>query len=234
MPQGILVLIPTLLSESKPADVLPDLALQYINSIKNFVVEDIKTARRFLKKVNKNIVIDDLVFHVLNKHTKYEELDFMLHDATIGNTVGLMSEAGLPGVADPGSNLVALAHAKGIIVKPLAGPSSIFMALMASGLNGQSFAFNGYLPRDENNCRKTLLMLESRAHKESQSQIFMETPYRNNRIFDIIINTLKPETKLCVASDISAVSESIFTKTIKDWKKQKPDLNKRPSIFIIQ
>jgi 16S rRNA (cytidine1402-2'-O)-methyltransferase len=234
MPKGILVLIPTLLGETNPTDVLPDLAVKFINNIKHFVVEDIKTARRFLKKVNKSIVIDDLEFFVLNKQTQYDELSEMLDAAINGEIVGLMSEAGLPGVADPGALLVALAHKKGIKVKPLSGPSSIFMALMSSGLNGQGFTFNGYLPRDESNCRKALISLESKAHKENQSQIFMETPYRNNKIFDIIISSLKPETYLCIASDISTESESILTKKIKDWKKQKPDLNKRPSIFIIQ
>jgi 16S rRNA (cytidine1402-2'-O)-methyltransferase len=151
-----------------------------------------------------------------------------------GFDVGLMSEAGLPGVADPGSNLVSLAHKKGIVVKPLSGPSSIFMALMASGLNGQNFAFSGYLPQDEKKCKQRLVELELKSKKEYQTQIFMETPYRNNRLIQIILDCLHPNTQLCIACDISIDSEFIETKTISSWKKSIPDLNKRPAIFIIQ
>jgi 16S rRNA (cytidine1402-2'-O)-methyltransferase len=228
-----LYLIPNLIGDTEPELVLPSGLYSLIKHIKHFIVEDIRTARRFLKKLDKEIVIDDLTFYELNKHSEPTEIDKYLAVAELGSDVGLLSEAGLPCIADPGNVIVMLAHKKNIRVVPISGPSSLFMALMASGLNGQNFAFNGYIPVEALLRINKLKLLENRSVRESQSQIFMDTPYRNDKLLDDILSNLNPRTYLCIASNISCEDEMIATKTIADWKQNKPALNKKPCIFII-
>lgn len=228
-----LYLIPTSLGDTAFEKILPAHNTVVVAAIKHFIVEDVRTARRFLKKTNPAINIDELTFYTLNQHTSPEAIsDFLkpLHD---GYDVGVISEAGCPAIADPGADVVAIAQRCGFKVVPLVGPSSILLALMASGFNGQSFAFVGYLPIQPADRAKALKRLESRVYTESQSQLFIETPYRNMKMLDEIIATCQPNTKLCIAVDITLDSEFIQTKSLKDWKKQLPDLNKRPCIFIL-
>jgi 16S rRNA (cytidine1402-2'-O)-methyltransferase len=196
-------------------------------------VEDLRSARRFLKKVDRDINIDELTFYAMGKHASPEAFASYLHPLEQGMPVGVISEAGCPAIADPGADVVAIAQQKSYKVVPLVGPSSILLALMASGFNGQSFAFLGYLPVQQTDRMKALKKMENRIYSEHQTQIFIETPYRNMKMLDEIINTCRPDTKLCVAVDITLDSEFIQTKSLKDWKKQLPDLNKRPCIFIL-
>lgn len=231
---GSIYLIPNTLGECETHNVMPDLNYDIIRSIKHFIVEDVRTARRFLKKMDKDIVIDDLTFFTLNKHTSVEELSGFLKPAKEEHDIGIISEAGCPAIADPGAEIVKLAQEKEYKVVPLVGPSSILLALMASGFNGQSFAFVGYLPIKDNERTLTLKHLEKRAQVEKQSQIFIETPYRNMKMMEEILNTCHKETKLCVACDITLETEYIKTKSVGSWKKgELPDLNKRPCIFIL-
>ncbi len=206
---------------------------EIINSIKYFIVEDIRTARRFLKKIDKEINIDELIFFALNKHTDKNQISEYLKPVFEGNNIGIISEAGTPCIADPGNIIVGMAHNFNIKVVPLVGPSSIVLAMMASGLNGQNFAFNGYLPIKDNERKNKIKTLEIISAKENQSQIFMETPYRNNKLLKEILNTCRKDTFLCIASNITAKNEFIKTMTIDEWKTNIPDLNKKPSIFII-
>ena len=226
-----LFLIPTTLGDTPISKSLPDYNKTVILSIKYFIVENIRTARRFLKKTDPSIDIDTLTFYTLNKHTSKESISSFLNPVKEGNSVGIISEAGCPAIADPGAEVVALAQQKNIKVIPLIGPSSILLALMASGFNGQSFAFHGYLPIDNEQRIKSLKNLEQRIYSENQTQLFIETPYRNNKMLDDILKTCKSSTKLCIAADITLDSEFIKTHSIGDWKKQKPDLSKRPCIF---
>lgn len=228
-----LYLIPTTLGETALDRILPANNANIISALKYFIVEDVRTARRFLKKTNPTIVIDDLTFFTLNQHTSPAEISTFLKPLTDGHDVGIISEAGCPAIADPGADVVALAQQKQFKVVPLVGPSSILLALMASGFNGQSFAFVGYLPIQPADRSKALKKLENRVYSESQSQIFIETPYRNMKMLDEIISACQPTTKLCIAADITLDTEFIQTKNLKDWKKQLPDLNKRPCIFIL-
>lgn len=228
-----LYLIPTSLGETSFDQILPAYNAGVITAIKFFIVENIRTARRFIKKCNPQINIDELTFFELNQHTSPEQIINFIQPLYDGNDVGVISEAGCPAIADPGADVVALAQAKQFRVIPLTGPSSILLALMASGFNGQSFAFAGYLPIQPNERVKTLKKLENRVYSENQSQLFIETPYRNMKMFEDIISVCQPDTKLCVAADITLASEFIRTKKIKEWKKQAPDLNKRPCIFIL-
>lgn len=228
-----LYLIPTSLGETSFDQILPAYNTGVITAIKFFIVENIRTARRFIKKCNPQINIDELTFFELNQHTSPEQIINFIQPLYDGNDVGVISEAGCPAIADPGADVVALAQAKQFRVIPLTGPSSILLALMASGFNGQSFAFAGYLPIQPNERVKTLKKLENRVYSENQSQLFIETPYRNMKMFEDIISVCQPDTKLCVAADITLASEFIRTKKIKEWKKQAPDLNKRPCIFIL-
>ena len=231
---GKLYLIPTTLGESTPEDVLPQTVKRAIDFIMDYVVENEKTARKFIKAINPEKVQADLRLHVLNKHTQVTEHNDMLKPCLEGRNVGLMSEAGCPGVADPGAVIVKLAHEKGIQVVPLVGPSSILLALMGSGMNGQSFAFNGYLPIDKSEKKSMLKNLERISSEKNQSQIFIETPYRNNKLLEDIMQSLQNSTRLCIATDITLPTEYIKTLTVNDWKKQKVDLHNRPTIFIIQ
>lgn len=228
-----LYLIPSLLSDSPWDQVLPFFNSTIIGRINHFFVEDIRSARRFLKKVKPDIQIDDLSFMELNKQTPAHQLASYLKVLEEGNDAGIISEAGCPGVADPGADLVKLAHRKNIEVVPLVGPSSILLALMASGMNGQSFAFSGYLPVKKPERIKRIQQLERMAIQNQQSQIFMETPYRNNHLLDDLLATCQPGTLLCIAADITAEGQLIKTLTIAEWKKRKPDLNKKPVIFIL-
>ena len=228
-----LFLIPVTLGDTAISKVLPDYNKTVILSIKHFIVENVRTARRFLKQTEPSIDIDALTFFELNKHTLKESISDFLKPVEEGYSVGIISEAGCPAIADPGAEVVALAQRKKIRVIPLVGPSSILLALMASGFNGQHFAFQGYLPIDNEQRIKTLKMMEQRIYSENQTQLFIETPYRNDKIFNDILKTCKSATKLCVAADITSDSEYIKTLSVSDWKKQKPDLSKRPCIFAL-
>ena len=228
-----LYLIPVTLGETKLSRVLPDYNREVILSLKHFIVENKRTARRFLKKTAPEIVIDELHFYELNKHTSSEAIYGLLSPMDAGESVGLMSEAGCPGVADPGAEVVAIAQRKGYCVRPLVGPSSILMALMASGFNGQRFAFQGYLPVEASKRVERIKALEARMVAENETQIFMETPYRNNQLLSDLLRTCKPTTRLCVAAGISHDEEFIKTRQVKEWAGKIPDLNKKPAIFLI-
>lgn len=230
---GELYLIPTTLGDSELERVLPSYNLELVKTLNYFVVENLRTARRFLKKWWSEFDIDSLHFFELNKHTKMEEMNLFLQILKKGNSVGVISEAGCPAVADPGADVVALAHQMKARIIPLVGPSSILMALMGSGFNGQSFAFYGYLPIEQQDKIKTLKRLESRIYSENQTQIFIETPYRNLKLLNDIVATCRPSTKLCIATDISLETEFIATKSVSEWKKEKPQIDKRPTVFLI-
>ncbi len=228
-----LYLIPVTLGETPIEQVLPSYNKEIILEIRHFIVEDVRSARRFLKKVERTIDIDTLTFVTLNKHTSSEEIAGMLRPLENGMPMGVISEAGCPAVADPGADVVAIAQRKGLRVIPLVGPSSIILSVMASGFNGQSFAFHGYLPIEGNERVKRLKELENRIYNEHQTQLFIETPYRNNKLLDDILKTCRPQTKLCIASNITCPDESICTKSVQEWRKQIPHLDKVPSIFLL-
>lgn len=231
---GILYLLPVTLGESNPDDVLPQTVRRAVELLDHYIVENEKTARRFIKLLLPSKVQASLHLSTLNKHTEPAEIADMLTPCLEGKSIGLMSEAGCPGIADPGAAIVKLAHQKGIRVVPLVGPSSIFLALMASGMSGQSFTFHGYLPIDKSEKKSVLKAIEKTSGEKSQAQIFIETPYRNNKMLDDLLQMLQPGTSLCIAVDITLPTESVKTKRISEWKKAKPDLHNRPAIFIIQ
>lgn len=231
--KGKLYLIPTTLGESNAEEVLPVLVKRVIEVVDHYIVENEKTARKSIKAVYPEKVQSALILSTLNKHTDVSEHNEMLRPCLDGINIGLMSEAGCPGVADPGAAIVKLAHEKGIQVVPLVGPSSILLAMMASGMNGQSFAFNGYLPIDKSEKKSALKNYEKLSQDKNQSQIFIETPYRNNKLMEDLLQTLNPNTHLCIAADITLPSEYIKTFRVNDWKKVKIDLHNRPTIFII-
>lgn len=228
-----LYLVPTSLGETSFDRILPANNTVIVSNLRFFIVEDVRSARRFLKKTNSAIDIDCLTFFILNQHTTAEELSGFLKPMFDGNDMGVLSEAGCPAIADPGADIVAMAQKHNFTVIPLVGPSSILLSLMASGFNGQSFAFVGYLPIPPVERTKALKRLESRAYTDNQSQIFIETPYRNMKMVEDILNSCQPLTRLCIAADITLETEFIKTKTVKEWKGQIPDLNKRPCIFIL-
>jgi 16S rRNA (cytidine1402-2'-O)-methyltransferase len=230
---GKLYLLPVPLAENTAIAVLPATHTELINHIRHYVVENEKTTRKWLKEMGLKTPQSELEILVYGKHSEKQNLAPYFKAIKDGNDVALMSEAGCPGIADPGAELVAEAHRLGVEVVPLTGPSSILLSLMASGFNGQSFAFHGYLPIDKGARSKRLKELESMAERFSQSQIFIETPFRNNQLLDDILNSAHPQTQLCIACDITAESEFIQTKTLANWKKEKPDLHKRPAIFIL-
>ena len=232
--KGKLYLIPTQLGDNAPLEVLPISVKKIIEVVDEYIVENEKTARRFIKKVSSGKSQASLKIHLLNKFTQETELPGYLDSCLEGKNIGLLSEAGCPGVADPGAEVVKIAHQKNIQVVPLVGPSSILLALMSSGMNGQSFAFKGYLPIDKSERKGALKNLERISLKENQSQIFIETPYRNNKMLEDIISCLQQDTRLCIACDITLPTEYIKTKTVEEWKHEKVDLHKRPAIFIIQ
>lgn len=229
-----LYLIPVLLGDTTVESVLPSYNSTIIVQIHHFIVEDVRSARRFLKKVDRTIDIDSLTFYTLNKHTSPDDIAGYLRPLEQGEPMGVISEAGCPAVADPGADVVAIAQRKGLKVVPLVGPSSIILSVMASGFNGQSFAFHGYLPIEAGERAKTLKLLEQRVYNEHQTQLFIETPYRNAKMIDDIIHACRPQTKLCIAAGITCADEYIHTHTLKEWRGIKiPDLSKTPCIFLI-
>ena len=214
-------------------NVLPQYNTEIINSLSYFIVENVRTARRFLKKCNSEIDINALTFFELNQHTKKEEVSTYLDPMKAGFSMGVISEAGCPAIADPGADVVAIAQSEGYKVVPLVGPSSILMSLMASGFNGQSFAFHGYLPIDGTERVNKLKKLESRVYHEDQTQIFIETPYRNDKLAEDILLHCKSQTKLCIAMNISCENETIVTKKVGAWKGKLPNMHKQPCVFLI-
>lgn len=228
-----LYLIPSLLDDTQPDQVLPRKVLAVIHSLDHFVVEEERSARRFLVRTGYPKPISDVKFFLLNEHTKEEEIPAMLVSSGTGD-LGLLSEAGLPAVADPGAGLVKEAHRQHLRVVPLTGPSSLMLALMASGLNGQHFTFNGYLPVKEHERMKSIRLLERRSTQENQSQLFIEAPYRNNQLLRSILKTCHPETRLCIAVNLTGKTEWIDTRTVREWQSNLPDLNRRPAVFILQ
>lgn len=230
---GKLYLIPITLGDNEPLDVLPLTVKSTIEFIDDYIVENEKTARKFIKSICPEKVQATLRLSTLNKHTAITEHKQMLQPCFQGKNIGIMSESGCPGVADPGAVIVKLAHENGIQVIPLVGPSSILLALMASGMNGQSFAFNGYLPIEKSEKKSALKNLEKLSAVKNQTQIFIETPYRNNKLLEDILQALQPNTHLCIAADITLDTEYIKTLRVQDWKKTTIDLHNRPTIFIL-
>ena len=229
-----LYLIPVTLGETPVSQVLPSYNHDIIVNIKHFIVENIRSARRFLKQVEKSIDIDELTFYELNRHTDRKIIGEYLEPLKNGQSVGIISEAGCPAIADPGADVVAIAQNRGLKVVPLVGPSSIIMSLMGSGFNGQSFAFNGYLPVDVPGRIKALKKLENKVYNDDQTQIFIETPYRNSKMLESMLNALRPTTKICIAAGITTPQEQIITKTVEKWKKEKmPEFEKVPCVFLI-
>jgi len=228
-----LYLIPVTLGDTVINRVLPTYNTEIITDLRFFIVENVRSARRFMKKCNPAINIDGLTFFELNENSDRKNLERMLTPMMEGNSMGIISDAGCPAVADPGADVVAIAQRLGYKVIPLVGPSSILMAVMASGFNGQSFAFNGYLPIDGSERVKKLKQLESRAYNEDQTQLFIETPYRNNKMAEDILQHCRPSTRLCIAMNISCEDEFIVSKSVKAWKNNLPDLHKKPCIFLI-
>lgn len=231
---GTLYLIPVPLGPTLPQDSLPQNVLATIWPLSHFVVEQAKTARAFLKAAGTEKPLQELQLEELNEHTRADALERLLTPLRAGHDVGLLSEAGCPAVADPGANLVALAQQNNIRIVPLIGPSSLLLALMASGLNGQRFAFQGYLPAKDGDRLKALRDLESESRKRDQTQLFIETPYRNRAMFDAILQACQPATRLTVATDLSLPGESVLTRTIQQWKKQTPpEIERRPTVFLL-
>lgn len=230
---GKLYLIPTTLGETEPLEVLPLSIKKHVEALQYFIVENEKSARRFIKKISPKKSQESIQILLLDKYTKDYETRSYLDVCFKGTSIGLLSEAGVPAIADPGASIVKLAHQLKIKVVPLVGPSSIILAMMASGMNGQNFAFNGYLPIEKGERKKAIKKLEIRSKENNQSQIFIETPYRNTKLFSSLLQSLGPTTQLCIAIDISLSTEFIKTMSIKEWQNQKLDLHKRPAIFII-
>jgi 16S rRNA (cytidine1402-2'-O)-methyltransferase len=231
--KGKLYLIPSFLGSDNADEVFPELNKKIVRTISHFIVEEERTTRRFLKKLLPEILINDLQFKILNEQTKEEEIGDYLIPCN-ENSIGLISEAGIPCVADPGSQIVKIAHERNIEVVPLVGPCSIIMTLMASGLNGQNFAFNGYLPVKRNDRIKMIKFYEKRSFNENQTQLFIEAPYRNTQLLEDILNNCETDTFLCIACDLTLPEQLIKTKKIKEWKTKIPDIQKRPAIFAFQ
>ena len=231
--KGTLYLIPSPLGENEPAEVIPAPVLDKLRTLGTFVVEELRTARRYLSRAGLKGHIDALEFHVLNEHTPESEVEAMAALFEDGRDVGLITEAGLPAVADPGAALVALCHRRGIRVVPFVGPSSLMMALMASGLNGQSFAFQGYLPAKTDERRAAIKSIEKQSAAHHQTQIFIETPYRNDAMLEDLLRICAPATRLCIAADITMPDETILTRSVAQWRKDPITLGKRPCVFLI-
>lgn len=231
--KGCLYLIPSPLGDNDPAEVIPAPVLAKLQTLHVFVVEEVRTARRYLSRAGLKGHIEGLEFHTLNEHTPTSEVEAMAALFEEGQSVGLITEAGLPAVADPGSALVALCHRQGIRVVPFVGPSSLMMALMGSGLNGQSFAFLGYLPAKTDERRAAIKAIEKQSAAQHQTQIFIETPYRNDAMMEDLLRICAPGTRLCIAADITLPEETILTRTIAQWRKNPLTLGKRPCVFLI-
>ena len=228
-----LYLIPTTLGESGTTHVIPSDVSAIVRNIKYFIVENIRTARRYLRELDPQLDIDQLQFFELNQHTDRQIVESYLNPVSEGYDVGIISEAGCPGVADPGADVVKYAHIRHIHVVPLVGPSSILLSLMASGMNGQNFAFIGYIPVKPAERIKAIKDIERKSGTENQTQIFIEAPYRNNPLLNDLIKTLNDQTQLCVACDLTLETEYIKSQTVAQWRKEVPDLNKRPAIFLV-
>ena len=233
MRQGKLILIPNLIGKNNIENGITKKIIDTIIETDFFIVENIKSARRFIKKIVPNKIIDNITFFAYGKHDNLDLQEDFLKNILLGNDIGLISEAGVPAVADPGAKIVEYAHQYKIRVVPLVGPSSILLALMSSGMNGQNFAFNGYLPIDEKEKIRKIKLLEKISNNSGQTQIFMETPYRNNKLLDTIIKVCNSKTMLCIASNITQNNESIVSKSIEEWKFSNFRPNKNPSIFLI-
>ncbi|PRX49680.1 SAM-dependent methyltransferase [Salegentibacter salegens] len=231
---GKLYLIPTTMGAANPMQVLPQQVKEIMENLDIFIAENEKTARRHVKQLLPEKQQSSLQFFHLNKFTEASEIPSFLNDCKEGKDIGLLSEAGCPGVADPGAEIVKIAHNEGIQVIPLVGPSSILLAMMGSGMNGQRFTFNGYLPIDKKERKKEIKDLERLSFEKQEAQIFIETPYRNNKLLEDLLQLLNPTTRLCVACDLTLPTEYIVTKPVSEWKKTKTDLHKRPAIFIFQ
>jgi 16S rRNA (cytidine1402-2'-O)-methyltransferase len=231
---GTLYLIPVTLGDDMVQHVIPDYVLNVARNLETFVVESEKSARHFLSNIKTLKPVRELNLHLLNEHTDMKVLPDLLVPLLAGHNVGLMSDAGCPAVADPGAQLVQLAHKKGIRVVPMVGPSSILLSLMASGLNGQQFAFLGYLPVEKSQRNQKLKEIEKRSASHKETQLFIETPYRNQTMLDAILQTCHAQTQLCIACDVSLDSEMIVTKSIASWKTSAPiDIHKRPCLFLM-
>ncbi len=228
-----LYLLPVTLGETPLDKVLPAHNIEIISGIRHFIVENVRTARRFLRQADPKFDIDGSQFYELNKHTAPEDIAGYLQPLCDGHSVGVISEAGCPAVADPGADVVAIAQRKGLKVVPLVGPSSIILSVMASGFNGQSFAFHGYLPIKPDERARRLRQLEQRVYNEQQTQLFIETPYRNGKMVEDIIKNCRPQTKLCIAANLTCADEYVRTRTLKEWRGSVPDLSKIPCIFLL-
>ncbi len=234
MSKGKLYLIPNSLGDPKVSPIhIPEIQLKQIRDVKEFVVENEKNARACLKALQIHTPQNELILHVLDKHDKHQNVSSFLKTAESGGKMGLLSDAGVPCVADPGSEIVSLAHKKNIEVIPIVGASSILLALMASGFNGQSFAFHGYLPIDKNERNKKLKQLERESKERKQTQLFIETPYRNNQLLEDIIKTCSPKTKLCIACNLTTENEKVISQPLHLWQKQKHDFHKKPAVFVL-
>ncbi len=231
--EAAVYLFPVTMTDGPAENVLSRYTLSLLKQVKFFVVENVRTARRFLKKVDRTINIDELTFVELSEHTPAEEVNSMLDPVKAGHALGVMSEAGCPAVADPGALLVDAAQRAGIKVVPLVGPSSILLALMGSGMNGQCFTFNGYLPIADGARAAALRDMASAVNRRDCTQIFIETPYRNNKLIETIVRTLPGDMRLCVASDLTGEAESVITRSLNEWKKTRFDYNKIPAIFVL-
>jgi len=231
--KGTLYLIPNTLGETDLNTIIPELNQVILKRTRVFITENIRTARRFLKKVDRNIEIDAITFLVLDKHTNTEDTMEYLNDALRGKNIGLLSEAGTPCIADPGAVIVHRAHQLGIKVVPLVGPNSIIMALMASGFNGQQFQFHGYLPIPSGERTMKIRDIEKKAWQQDQTQIFIETPFRNKAMFESLLKTCRDDTELCIACNLSLEDELVMTLPIRQWKKNVPDIHKKPVVFLL-
>jgi 16S rRNA (cytidine1402-2'-O)-methyltransferase len=231
--QPALYLIPVTIGNELPEMTLPARVFEVVKNLDHFIVENQRTARRFLRKAGVNREFQEVTFFTLNKHTPLESFAEFIQPIHNGNPVGLLSEAGAPCIADPGNEIVKICHQKNIKVVPLTGPSSILLALMASGFNGQNFAFHGYLPIELQKLRSKIKALETAVFQENQTQIFIETPYRNNKLLDFLVRNCRTEISLCIAAEIAGQTEMIVTKPIRNWKNSLPDLHKRPAVFLI-
>lgn len=234
MPKGKLFLIPNVLAENTAQDVISPQVKEVISNTKIYLVENMRTARRYISSLKLGINLEEIHMEILDKDTPVEAINRLTQPLMNGADIGIISEAGCPGIADPGALAVAYAHQKGIQVVPLSGPSSMFLALMGSGFSGQSFAFHGYLPIAKKDRALALKKLEAESFREKRAQLFMETPFRNNQLLQDLLSTLAPQTKLCIAKNITGSDELIQTKTIQDWKKNPIDLHKIPTVFILQ
>ncbi|MFO7824331.1 MAG: SAM-dependent methyltransferase [Cyclobacterium sp.] len=231
--KGILYLIPNVLALETGPDIMGPVVKNVISATSHFLVEDFRTARRYISSLKLGINLEEVHMEKLDKSTPDPQVRKLLEPALHGQDLGILSDAGCPGIADPGARAVAWAHRLGIRVVPLPGPSSMFLALMASGFNGQSFTFSGYLPIERKDRIKAIKALETKVIGENTTQLFMETPFRNNRLLEDLLEQLNPQTLLCIASELTGEGENIQTKKVADWRKEKPDLHKIPAVFLI-